>query len=77
MPQASTSERVGNSRPWSAGMFSKSSFENKGNNHNAFFVPKTFKMKQKRSHPNKMRPIQGQKWRIDRIHKPLNIIIDS
>lgn len=43
MPQASTSERVGYSSPWSAGMLSKSSFENKGNNHNAFFVPKTLK----------------------------------
>jgi len=39
----STSERVGNSMPLSAGMFSKSSSENNGNNHRAFFVPKTYK----------------------------------
>lgn len=40
-PQASTSERVGNSRPCSAGIFSKSSSENNGNNHKLFFVPNT------------------------------------
>jgi len=39
----STSERVGNSMPLSAGMLSKSSFENNGNNHRAFLVPKTLK----------------------------------
>ena len=41
-PQASTSDRVGKSRPRSAGMLLKSSSEYIGNNHNAFFLPKTF-----------------------------------
>ena len=41
--QASASERVGKSRPWSAGIFSISSLENNGRSHNAFFVPKTLR----------------------------------
>lgn len=41
VPQASISEHVGKSSPLSAGIFSKSSVDNKGKNQYAFFAPKT------------------------------------